>query len=325
MKTLIRAYPQRSRGVSLIELMVSLVIGSLLILGAVTVYMQSRNTYRTNEASSRLQETARFAMDVIEPDVRMAGYWGMTNRADFIENRGDFPGGTAQAVANGIANNCGTNWTVDTVRFLDGRDNGGYDLGCAGTSPTGYSDVLIVRRASSATSALTANRMQVQANRIRGVIFKDGATPAGFALAPASATHDLFVNAYYISSPAAGQFNLRRQALTSGAQCAAIGATSPCIDDQLIIPGVEDLQVQFGLDINGDNNADQYVNPEAAAIAGAQVVSARIWLRVIAPDMEVGFTDNRGYTYANQNYGGLGGNRRRLVISKTIQLRNSTL
>ena len=75
-------------GVSLVELMVSLVIGSLLIIGAVTVYMQSRNTYRTTDSASRLQETARFAMDVLEPDVRMAGFWGLTNRADFIDNRG---------------------------------------------------------------------------------------------------------------------------------------------------------------------------------------------------------------------------------------------
>lgn len=310
--------PQRMAGVSLIELMVSLVIGSLLIVGAVTIYMQSRNTYRTNEAAARLQETARYAMEIIEPDVRMAGYWGMTNRGDFIDNRGDFPGGSAQAVANGITNNCGTNWTVDTTSFLDGRDNGNYDLGCAGTSPTDYSDVLIVRRASSATTALAANRMQVQSNRLRAVIFKDGTLPAGFAAAPASATHDLFVNAYYISNPAAGQFELRRQTLIQG-------PTAPAVQDQLIIPDVEDLQVQFGVDVDGDNNADQYVNPEAAALATAQIVSARIWLMVVAPDSEVGFEDTREYELANQDYGELGGNQRRLVVSKTIQLRNSFL
>ncbi len=85
-------------GVSLIELMVSLVIGSLLIIGAVTVYMQSRNTYRTNESAARLQETARYALDVIEPDVRMAGFWGLTNRPEYVENRG-LPAETAQTVA----------------------------------------------------------------------------------------------------------------------------------------------------------------------------------------------------------------------------------
>ena len=92
-----------------------------------------------------------------------------------------------------------------------------------------------------------------------------------------------------------------------------------------MIPGVQDLQVQFGIDNNGDNNADQYVNPEAAALATARIVSARIWIMVVAPDIEVGFTDDRSYVFADRNYGVLGGNRRRLVVSRTIQLRNSTL
>lgn len=331
MQTVLKPY-KHIAGVSLIELMVSLLIGSLLIVGAVTVYMQSRNTYRTTDAASRLQETARYALDVIEPDVRMAGFWGLTNRADFVENRGP-AAGPAQTVAGSIGNDCGTNWTVDTARFLDGRDNGNYNLACGGISPSAWGDVLIVRRANSAQAALTNNRMQVQANRLRAVIFKNGAMPAGFAVAPASETHDLFVNAYYISNPAAGQFNLRRKTLTSdsasGAPCTAAGVASPCIQDELIVPNVEDLQVQFGIDVNGDNNADQYVNPEAAALASAQIVSARIWLMVVAPDIEVGFQDDKDLRMANQNHGVangvLGGNRRRLVVAKTIQIRNSFL
>src|SRR5687768_11852024 len=43
------AMKQRARGLTLIELMVSLAIGSLLIIGAVTVYSQSRTTYRVSD------------------------------------------------------------------------------------------------------------------------------------------------------------------------------------------------------------------------------------------------------------------------------------
>jgi type IV pilus assembly protein PilW len=306
---------RHATGVSLIELMVSLVIGSMLIIGAVTVYMQSRNTYRTNEAAARLQETARYALDVIEPDVRMAGYWGLTNRAEYVENRGT-PAETAQTVATGVTNNCGTNWTVDAMRYLDGRDHNvtGYDLACAATDPAGWADVLIVRRTSSNASALTNNRFQVQSNRIRAVIFKDGTLPGGFAVAPGSETHDLLVHAYYISNPAGtNQFALRRQTLN--------GVT---IEDQEIIQGVEDLQVQFGVDVNGDDNADQYVNTDGVP-AGAQIVSARIWLLVVAPDIEVGFVDGTDYAYANAAPGTFADSRRRLLVSKTIQIRNSTL
>jgi len=302
-------------GVSLIELMVSLVIGSLLIIGAVTVYMQSRNTYRTNDAAARLQETARYVLDVIEPDVRMAGYWGLTNRPEYVENRA-LPAETEQTVAAGVTNNCGQNWTVDAAHYLDGRDQdgAGYDLDCDGVDPAADADVLIVRRASSNTTALTNNRFQIQSNRIRAVVFKDGTLPGGFAVAPASETHDLIVNAYYVSNPGGGaRFVLRRQSLAGNA-----------VQDEEIIDGVQDLQVQFGIDTNGDNNADQYVNTDAVP-AGAQIVSARIWVMVVAPDVEVGFVDGTNYAYANAAPGTFDDSRRRLVVSKTIQIRNSTL
>ena len=302
-------------GVSLIELMVSLVIGSLLIIGAVTVYMQSRNTYRTNESAARLQETARYALDVIEPDVRMAGYWGLTNRPEYVENRA-LPTETAQAVATGVTNDCGTNWTVDAAHYLDGRDHDdtGYDLDCGGIDPAAGADILVVRRASSNTTVATNNRFQIQSNRIRGVVFKNGVIPAGFPAAPASETHDLVVNAYYVSNPGGGaRFSLRRQQLSGNA-----------VQDEEIIEGVQDLQVQFGVDTNGDNNADQYVNTNAVP-AGAQIVSARIWLMVAAPDIEAGFVDGTDYAYANAAPGTFSDSRRRLVVSKTIQIRNSTV
>lgn len=312
------------RGVTLIELMVSLIIGLLLIAGAITVYMQSRNTYRVNETAARLQEVARYAMDLIEPDVRLAGYWGLTNRADFIENRAG-PADDEQTVATGITNNCGKNWVTDVAWSLDGRDatatSGlGYNLACAGTSPTNWSDVLIVRRVSSDERALAAGRIQLQTNRMRGVIFNDGTLPSGFSAAPASETHDLEVHAYYISNPGAGangqqRFVLRRQTLTSA-------ATGPIINDTELLPGVQDLQVQFGVDRDGDGNVDQYVNPGSVP-AGSRIASARIWLLIVADDAEVGFTNATDYSYANASPGVFDDSRRRILVSKTIQIRNS--
>src|SRR6201988_606678 len=66
-----------SRGVSLIELMVALTIGSLLIIGAVPVYTQNRTTYRLNETVARMPENARYALSMIEPDIRLANHWGL--------------------------------------------------------------------------------------------------------------------------------------------------------------------------------------------------------------------------------------------------------
>ncbi|HET7608276.1 MAG TPA: prepilin-type N-terminal cleavage/methylation domain-containing protein, partial [Gammaproteobacteria bacterium] len=53
-------------GLTLIELMVALAIGMFLMIGAITVFMQSRTTFRVNESVARLQENARFVLDTLE-------------------------------------------------------------------------------------------------------------------------------------------------------------------------------------------------------------------------------------------------------------------
>ena len=70
------AHPDRALrgipGLTLVELMVALAIGSFLVIGAVQIYNQSRQAYIVNESIARVQETAQFALDTIEADLRMA-------------------------------------------------------------------------------------------------------------------------------------------------------------------------------------------------------------------------------------------------------------
>lgn len=69
----------RMTGVTLIELMVALAIGSVLILGLVQVFAASRTAYVTSEGMGRVQENARFAVDFLQRDIRMAGHFGCVN------------------------------------------------------------------------------------------------------------------------------------------------------------------------------------------------------------------------------------------------------
>lgn len=69
------------RGLTLIELMISMTIG-LIVLGALTyVYVGSRGTYRTNENLARVQETGRFALDYLSQDLRMTSFAGCRSRS----------------------------------------------------------------------------------------------------------------------------------------------------------------------------------------------------------------------------------------------------
>ncbi|MCG5496889.1 PilW family protein [Ectothiorhodospira variabilis] len=54
--------------------MVAMVIGLLLVGGAISIFLTTQQTYRTQEAMSRVQETGRLAIEVIARDVREAGY-----------------------------------------------------------------------------------------------------------------------------------------------------------------------------------------------------------------------------------------------------------
>lgn len=67
------------QGLSLIEILIALAIGSLLILGLVEVFAASRAAYQMSTGLARVQENGRFAMDFLQRDLRMAGHLGCVN------------------------------------------------------------------------------------------------------------------------------------------------------------------------------------------------------------------------------------------------------
>lgn len=68
--------PACQRGISLVELMISLLISLLILAGLVTVFSLNRATYQTDEGMARLQENGRFALDFLTRDVHVAGSIG---------------------------------------------------------------------------------------------------------------------------------------------------------------------------------------------------------------------------------------------------------
>lgn len=82
--------PKRARGVSLVELMIAMVIGLVLMLGVIQIFSASQTASRLSEGVSRTQENARFALDFLERDIRMAGHMGCVNdQAHIVKGMGD--------------------------------------------------------------------------------------------------------------------------------------------------------------------------------------------------------------------------------------------
>lgn len=321
------AMSRRERGLSLVELMVALAIGLFLLAGAVSVFAKTRDLYRSNELASRLQENARFAMSMLEADLRMASYWGLINNAIDIRNApanpGDVPTGM-DAALQGALNACGPSWAVDVERYLEAAD-ADYPLACDPESDVvAGSDLLTIRHAQAAVIANLAGsggQVKIAASRSGGELFTDTTSPINFA-PPLAEPRAVVVHSYYVaqeSDTRAATPSLRRKRL-------GFAGGAPTVEDDEIIPGIEDLQLQIGWDVNGDQNADFYTDPAEPGVgvpANAAAVSVRAWLMVRSETPEIGFVDDRTYNYANRLNYAPADNLRRLLVSKTIMLRNT--
>lgn len=67
------------RGVSLVELMIAVALASFLLIGLIQVFGASRQAYQTSVGISRIQEGARFGIEFLQRDLRMAGHLGWAN------------------------------------------------------------------------------------------------------------------------------------------------------------------------------------------------------------------------------------------------------
>jgi len=72
----------RQQGLSLTELMISLTIGLLISLAALLLYVSQRGSQALNEDLARVQENGRAATDLLQRELRLAGYIGCPSLAE---------------------------------------------------------------------------------------------------------------------------------------------------------------------------------------------------------------------------------------------------
>jgi type IV pilus assembly protein PilW len=341
----------KQRGLSMIELLVAMAIGGFLIIGAVTLQSNTRKTFTVNEQNARLQETARYVLSVMEPEIQLAGLFGYSNNPNTVKlvvGANEYYAAQlrqSMAAPTGIPtsmNSCGVNFVLDVAQTVQADDNN-YTLACAagGGGHNGISDTLTLRRASiEDVGAPTGTRLQLFTNRkfpMDQRMFIGNSIPnySGAMAAGDKEVRNMMIQTYYVarsadSRPAMPALRLRQY------------IDGPAWDDQEVIRGVEDIQVEFGVDPGADENGDgvpddiagdgmadiiegealRYVTPADAILLSGQVVSVRLWVRVRAEEAEMGFVDNRNYVYGSTNFTP-NDSFRRVLMSRTIFLRNT--
>lgn len=317
-------------GVTLIELMIAMLIGLFLIGAIISVYLSSKDTQRTTDTIARMQENGRLALRMVADDLLMAGFTGRNSNPSMIDRRKGSAGQLAATSGSGTAvSDCADRWYIDTATILTvGNDSNPYSAAGTCLEDVDYrpgTDVIAVKRASTKDitnpgSADHANWLLLRTDLMRGEFFLGGGTePTGYT---SYVDRRWLAHVYFIADDGDVPI-LRSLMLGSG----------PNLYNRELARGIQDLQIQYGVDTDGDDSPDQFVEPDT--ISGtANIVAARIWVLVRSEDIEAGHDDStHTYQYAARSYTPGDGSTidtatnpklyRRMLMSTTVDLRNN--
>jgi type IV pilus assembly protein PilW len=307
----------RQRGFSLVELMVSLVIGLILLLGAVAIMVSSKQNYVIQDDLARIQENARFAMDMIASDLKVAGYMGCINDMtpapggpinnrlsaagtggllDFVRPLEGFQGSNDPAVAPGIINWLPTNTAVANLG------------GGANENPVNNSDAITIRHiggpAEEPTAAMANSQSPITiANTTLGLavgeiaaisscstsdVFQVTGLTGGIQHAASGLnTTDVFNGAYgttgvNVSRATAVRYYVGSLPAGDPAGTALFRLLNNDPNPQRLVDGVEMMQITYGVDSTGDGLPNCFT-PASAACNGVLLdTTANNWNNVVS-------------------------------------------
>lgn len=323
--------PFKQTGISLVGLMVSLLLGSILMGGLITVFTSNQNTSRLIFDYGSLQEGARAANDLLESSIRQAGHFGGVDPADIS------PNASLTLIGQG---NCNHSWitsTLEPIRAYDGAAN----IGAVADLPAGCieaddyvndTDILSLRYASTMDMAklsnLNASTVYVRTvagsnDQVLGEIFQGATTPTiGGSGDPVGTYNFRYMSELYYIRACSQKIGGVCQDQTPSLVRYQLDGTE--FKEYLLIEGVEQFQVEFGIDSDADYNADQYLSPSAIN-DWQQVISVKLSIVIRGTDKDENILDTKTYNLAggidyipennDQAY-------RRRAYTKVIQLRN---
>jgi type IV pilus assembly protein PilW len=329
--------PRREAGLSLIELMVSMTLGLMILSGVLTVFFNTSAARNEVERTNRQIENGRFAVEVISTDLRLAGFYG------------EFDGATVGVPGALPADPCSlaaADWNAWLALHIHGYDAAGFaSANCSLANQKANSDVLVIRRARTCLAgvagceAAVAGQPYIQASLCADEVSShklglEGATAFDLKKKDCTATADkrqYYVRIYFISTDNGAGISvptLKRLELTGA------GWTTTAL-----VEGIEEFNVEYGLDTDGDGAPDEYAadpndHPQGAC-AGAcpvnnwmNVVTARFHILARNLDASPDYVDAKTYELGADALGNPvtvspGGPYRRHVYSSLVRIANA--
>jgi type IV pilus assembly protein PilW len=331
MKALIKQHDcnrQHCRGFSMVELMVALLLTLILLGGMSQIFLGFKRSFSLQDSLARQQENGRYVIETLGRDLRRAGYMGALNGPAAI-------GGTEGKVPeNGTCPGDDNSWG----RMLDSRiyglndTNSGY--GCVPAANHLRGDILVVRyqapwiAGGSRTPGFEDERLYLRTSFNMATLFrgKDASNMANSLAGVRGRSAELIARAYYVGPSSSGSCDgvavpaLFRESLNDKGLPVA----------EEIAYGIDNLQLRYGVDLDGDESVDRYLDAgdpglDAPGDWGA-VINAQVWVLTRSECPETGFdTTGKSYAMGDVHYEPVDTAKRgyrRQLYQTTVTLRN---
>lgn len=274
-------------GFSLVEFMVAITVSLILMAGVLQIFLSSKQSHRMQEALSRLQENGRFAVQFIVRDVRATDFWGchgdsvnVTNNLDSV-SAGYIDFTTATIV--GVDGGAGSDTLTVTGAYATGMQvvtpymvNESANLHITAGANLTAADIVMVSDCTAADIFQVTNVNPVGA---KSQVVHNVGEPG---ILPGNATS-------WLSKTYEGDAQIYRvRRVSYFVQNGAYGGPSLFRNEnginQELLEGIEDIQVLYGEDTDGDGSANRYVVAGTAGLTMDDVVSLRITLSLRTED-----------------------------------------
>ena len=316
---------KQQSGFTLVEIMVAMLLSLILGVAIVTVFVNNSHSFNQDDNVLRMQDDARFALQQLAFDVSMAGHY-----AELLS-----PAAVTPDAGLAIGLDCGpagvTNWAYSTADAgtgaslsLTGLDNvssaqvvASHACFLAGEVEPGTDVVSIKRVAGAEATTLRDGAVYLQTNGTVGLLFRQPLTGTpSVAIALPRTEWEYRPAIYYIRQYAYdlgdGIPTLCRKVL---------GGAGPSMLTECIATGIEDLQVEYGIDTSDDGNPNVYMSTPTLADL-QNVVSARIYLLARTTEIDVRHTNQKTFSIGNAPDYTPNDSFHRRVYSTTVAIQN---
>ncbi|HSM29959.1 MAG TPA: PilW family protein [Woeseiaceae bacterium] len=316
---------KRQTGFTLVEIMVAMLLSLLLGVAIVTVFVNNSHSFNQDDNVMRMQDDARFALQQIAFDLSMAGHY-----AELLS-----PAAVTPDTNLAIGLDCGpagvTNWAYLTAQPATGTsmsilalDNvasanvvANHSCFLAGEVAPGTDVVSIKRVAGAEATTLRDGAVYLRTNGTVGLLYRQPltGTPA-IPIALPRTEWEYRPAIYYIREYA---YNLGDNIPTLCRK--VLGGPGPSMLTECIATGIENLQIEYGIDTSNDGNPNVYMS--SPTLADLQnVVSARIYLLARTTDIDVRHTNQKTFSIGNAPDYTPNDSFHRRVYSTTVAIQN---